>query len=696
MGNLIKKLSCILLAFMLLSLCVFTAAASVDVSDGIAYNSYTYDNDFEPVAIPAPFTAVREVSGGVVGASNFLSPADICYSSESGYIYIADSGNNAVVVLDSNYNHVITLSVFDNGGKSDSLISPSSMSERDGKLYVADTGNSRIVCFNVSDFSLLKIYPKPVISQLGEYSYKPTRLCVDMAGRIYVVAQGINKGLLLLNEEGIFQAFLGAPDVVVDFWDGLWKKILGKEQRSGLLSAVPTEYNSVSIDEKGFLYATTQSQDVEPIVKLNSQGENVLYYTDNYYPNADGWYTKAKIQPFVVDMTQDDKGNYFLLDSKTGRIYGYDVQGNMLYAFSGIGRQIGTSYSPCAIEYIDGKLIVLDGFYGTFTIYERTEFGNDIYLASSYMEMGDYEQAEIYWNNVYRTVPAYIPACIGIGRIATYNGEYTEALSMLEYTQSKDYYSEAFVLFRKTVMQQQFDTVVIVLTIIGVAAVAIMVLQRKKKIFSAVLNNKLISDYRYASYCCFHPFDGFWDLKREKRGNLRTANILFLLFTVLCALRIQMSGFLFSNGNNGDINVIVELLKVLLPLILWCISNWCFTTLMDGEGSFKDIYIALCYSLKPYITAAVPLLLLSHFLTAEEAFIYTTLDQIVWIWVIALIFLSMVTTHDYSMSKGVLTAILSLVGVALMIFIGIVFSNMVEDFIEFAGDIYRELMYRFY
>ena len=694
MGNLIKKLPCLLLAFLMLLLCTVNVTAATEGKDGISYESYTYDNNYEPVAIPAPFTAVKSVSGTELGSGELSSPSDIFYSQESGYIYVADTGNNAVLVLDTEYKLVKKITEFVCGGEIQKLSSPGSAVERNGVLYIADTGNERIIALNSSDFSFKKEYSKPVITQLGEYTYKPSRLCVDLAGRIYVVAQGINKGLLLLNENGEFQAFLGAPDVVVDFWDSIWKKILGKEQRSGLLSAVPTEYNSVSIDTQGFLYATTQSQDVEPIVKLNSQGENVLQYPDTHYPNADGWYLKGEVQPFIVDMALDDKGNYYVLDNKTGRIYGYDVQGNMLYAFAGVGLQLGTMYSPCAIEYVDGKLVALDSFYGTVTVFERTEFGKNIYEANSAMESGDYDKAEKYWQQVYKNVPSYIPACVGLGRIATYKGDYKKALSMLEYTESKDYYSETFILVRKQLLQKNFGLIFSCATGLLVVGVVLFVLQKKKGIFSGILQNRIIADYRYSSYCCFHPFDGFWDIKREKRGNLRTANILLTLFVIMYALRTQMSGFLFLKDTGSELNVITELLKALLPLMLWVIANWCFTTLMDGEGSLKDIYIALCYSLKPYITAAIPLLLLSHFLSLEEAFIYTTLDSIIWLWVLALIFLSMVTTHDYSMSKGVLTAVLSLVGIALMLFIGIVFSNIIEDFIEFVGDIYRELMYR--
>ena len=87
--------------------------------------------------------------------------------------------------------------------------------------------------------------------------------------------------------------------------------------------------------------------------------------------------------------------------------------------------------------------------------------------------------------------------------------------------------------------------------------------------------------------------DGYWDLKREKRGSLAAANILTFFFIIAYALRMQFSGYLFTGVLPSQVNVLYEIVKIVIPLGLWVISNWCFTTLMDGEGkmnlSVKDI-----------------------------------------------------------------------------------------------------------
>ena len=101
---------------------------------------------------------------------------------------------------------------------------------------------------------------------------------MDIAGRMYVIAKGINQGLMYLDEEGAFLNFMGAPQVTPNYLDLLWRNFMTEEQIENSKKIVPTEYNSVAMDDKGFLYVSSQSADVPPIARLNSQGTDVLKY----------------------------------------------------------------------------------------------------------------------------------------------------------------------------------------------------------------------------------------------------------------------------------------------------------------------------------------------------------------------------------------------------------------------------------
>ena len=53
------------------------------------------------------------------------------------------------------------------------------------------------------------------------------------------------------------------------------------------------------------------------------------------YSNLDSVTTGPSL---FVDITSDSYGNYYALDGKRGRVFAYDVDGNLLYAFGALGK----------------------------------------------------------------------------------------------------------------------------------------------------------------------------------------------------------------------------------------------------------------------------------------------------------------------------------------------------------------------
>ena len=136
------------------------------------------------------------------------------------------------------------------------------------------------------------------------------------------------------------------------------------------------------------------------------------------------------------------------------------------------------------------------------------------------------------------------------------------------------------------------------------------------------------------------------------------------------------------------------IISVLAPFALWIIANWCLTTLFDGEGSFKDIYIATCYSLMPLVLIMIPTTIVSNFLVTEELDILSVINAFAFIWAGLLIFLGMMVTHDYSMLKNVGTTLGTIVGMVCIMFIAILFSTLLGKLVSFVTNIVTELQFR--
>ena len=107
----------------------------------------------------------------------FQEISDLFFCRENQRLYVADRQANSIVILNSKFEKTHVLNTFDNHGTADAFVNCSGVCVRDGILYVADSGNSRIVTFRADDYSFIRTFDKPEITQLGAgYTYKPIRL----------------------------------------------------------------------------------------------------------------------------------------------------------------------------------------------------------------------------------------------------------------------------------------------------------------------------------------------------------------------------------------------------------------------------------------------------------------------------------------------------------------------------------------
>ena len=149
-------------------------------------------------------------------------------------------------------------------------------------------------------------------------------------------------------------------------------------------------------------------------------------------------------------------------------------------------------------------------------------------------------------------------------------------------------------------------------------------------------------------------------------------------------------GYLFNPEDNYS-TIFVSILSVAVPVILWSVSNWCLTTLFDGEGSFKDIYIATCYSLAPLPIFVILSTLLTNVLDKTGASMVSLLITFGFIWAILLLFFGTLVTHDYSLGKNFITILGTILAMAVIIFIAVLFSSLVIKMVTFVIAIFKEV-----
>ena len=200
--------------------------------------------------------------------------------------------------------------------------------------------------------------------------------------------------------------------------------------------------------------------------------------------------------------------------------------------------------------------------------------------------------------------------------------------------------------------------------------------------------------YRFPKYILFHPFDGYEEMKRYKKGKLSVAIILMAVFGIYIVVSDQYRGYLINDTNPLLSNSLLTFISVFLIFALFVVGNWSITTLISGKGSFKDIVMVLGYSLWPIIIIGFPSVLISNFLTTEEMAFYQILQIIGYVAMGWMIFTGLISAHQYGVWKTILSLILTVIAIAVMLFIALLFFDIVKQITSFISQIFQELRLR--
>lgn len=128
---------------------------------------------------------------------------------------------------------------------------------------------------------------------------------------------------------------------------------------------------------------------------------------------------------------------------------------------------------------------------------------------------------------------------------------------------------------------------------------------------------------------------------------------------------------------------------------LFCIGNWSVTCLMEGEGRMRDIITVAGYAMLPIALMLGPATIISNMVSIEEAAIYQILIGISIAWTAVLLLLGVMTVHNYTLLKTLITLVLTFITILILIFIGLLIMDLLNQIYGFLYSIYTELIFRF-
>nr|AGS51842.1 NHL repeat protein [uncultured bacterium contig00066] len=477
--------------FFFLSICFFAISLAVFAEP----TNYTYNYDFwdEYVASPDAYRVSSYILGTSLGIDNFRDPQGLFI--RENRVYVCDSGNNRIVLFEVNEKGEYILSAVVSSVVIDGVVSPLNYPMdifecREGFIYIADTNNMRILKLD-RDWNYIFSITRPDDESIDDFvEFQPLKLIVDFANRIFAQVRNVNKGLMEFDGRGEFVGYMGANKVAFNLIDYIWKFISTQEQRARMELFVPTEYNNLALDSDGFIYVTnaavsataattaasttssTPTDQTDPVRRLNAMGQDILIRNGYSRPIGDIDYTDTAITGVVtgpsrfIDVVAFDNDSYACFDRARGRIFMYDFQGNLLYAFGGLGNREGCFLMPVALDRMGTSLYALDSRTGAVTRFDLTSYGVKINEALDEYKAGRYESSAALWEEVLKMNGNYDLAYIGIGRAALRQGEYQKAMKYYKLKHYRQGYSRAFQLYRKEWVEENLWKILLALGIL--------------------------------------------------------------------------------------------------------------------------------------------------------------------------------------------------------------------------------------
>ena len=699
-----KKLA--LLFVLSLAFLAFTAARSPEVAALSAYQTYTLDRNGDLVPTNEAYEAVAMVRH-LSDDTTFNGAKDLFIDDED-YIYVADTGNQRIVVLDPELELLYSFGT-------DVLVKPLGIFVEGDLIYVADYGLGlqatdlgAIYVFQIDKtkdtaeeaITLVSTFstPSSALLEVDGFIFRPMKIAVDADHTMYIVNQGTTSGVLMVNAANRFINYFAANSVVISLWDRIQRIIYQGNENVNLTKNIPTPVANVTLDGAGYFYTVTQtaiadSANGDNLKKVNIGGTN--YFPDDMYIYRD-----------VVDACTGAVGNVYAVTS-AGFILEYDNQGNLLFQWGGTGTandKLGLFMSASAIAVDStGNVFVLDDHANrnSIQIFRETEFAYQVHRALDLYNQARYVESIEVWQEVLRYNSMLDMAYRGIGLGYMMDEQYELALANFKIAYDKTDYSEAYWEIRNVWMTDHFSALLLWGGVAVFAVVGLAFADRKWRIFEPVRTGvRTMGKVRLFRECAYmfrflkHPADACYEIKAKNKVSVGSAFAILGALFGLYILSMVGTGFIFNNVVIEETILVNEALTIVIPIVIFVFANYLMSSLMEGEGTLKATFINTIGALMPIFILFPFVILISNFITLNESFLYTFGIGLMVAWAVVLVFFNIKETHNYSVGQTFMNLFMTVLMMVVIIVVLIMVYLMVLQVTNFVSDIVKEVILR--
>ena len=664
------------------------------------YYSYEYNAYGELSSAPDGYIPDRVVffdNLGIDMTDSVLS--DIFF--DGNQYYVLDSGLGRILILNKNFkvSSIINGENIKTGRYKDTDTDFKGalglFVEKDGRILICDTEHERILM--VKDGVLCGLITRPETTAVSETVKFDVKKIVKTSANYYVVVESVVSGVMVFDEDFNFIKLFGSNNVVVTsevLLQQFQNLYMSDEQIAARRKFSSSKINGIDLDRNGFVVVISSDPELtlsgSAVRCLNFKGGEVNW-TGDEASFGDKFTTKENTNAFS-DISIDEDNFYVLLDTKYGRIFVYSEKGLLVSCFGGIGTRTGLFGKPTAVTTVGEKIVVLDENYNAVTVFKPTEYGRVKRDLISVIDGGNAKKIKELTGQLlkYNTNCQYAPYAGGF--VAEQSGDYATAMKYYKLANDRASYGQAFKLYRTQFFKDNIVWIffvaagIITLLIFGMIKLAGGLRKPEGELYCPLERGKV----GYPIFCLFHPADGFWQIKiRDVLSPVWLVGI-FLVFVYVNIAGFLTNGFLFNENRASDFNIIIQLAKTAGVILLFLLANWSICTIMDGKGTFKEILYTVMYGLLPYVISQVIATALTHVLTSEEAILITVITSVGAIWSGIVLFVGLLTIHEYSVGKAIFSLLLTVIGMAIILLLIVLFYILIGQTVSFVQSLIQE------
>lgn len=613
-----------------------------------------------------------------------ISAAEDMFITPDGLIYVADTGNRRILKLE-NFKETGSYGEGVLAGPTGVFV------DSDGIMYVADARSNSIFVLD-QDGNLLKQFGRPVEPLFGKNrEFLPRKIAVDARKNLYIISEGSVNGIVQMNTNGNFIGYFGANTASMSLKMILQRMFLTKEQLDQFIKNEAASPSNLAIDHQSMVYTITAGTSrFNSIRKFTVSGKNI-------FPDAYG-------SSSFRDIHVSENGLVLAVDAN-GQVYEYELNGMLLFAFGAQDsgdQRLGTLRNPTAIDRHQELVYVLDKDKNAIVLYQTTSFAKLVHAGIRLYMEGFYREARPYFEEVLNYNGSFIIAYQAIADAYYKDRDYANALAAYRYAEDHRGYAQAFWELRNFVLQQYLASAILWLFGLSLVQIAFKRADRRYRWFDPVRKwlhglqqFKPVDDFLFMFRFIKQPADSFYYIKKDLRGSLQFAALIYAWVIVVRILSLYLTGFIFNPYVSlSEISVESEILTIGLLIFLWNTANYLISTISDGEGRVRDVFIGTAYSLFPYALFALPIALISNVLTLNEVFLFSLSRDLMFFWVGMMLFIMVKEIHNYSFSETVRNSLVTLFTMALFVLTGYILYVLFNQLFDFITAILQELRLR--